>query len=344
MPGRAPGQRRAGHGRDLAAEVGGDLGGDQRARALRGLDDDGRRRRGAAIVRLRAGKHQRCGAKPGGSSESTQCRAASSRCSARLLAGEARSAPPASTATVGAAGLERPGVGGAVDAEGHAADDGDAGRRQARGRARARPRGRPRRRGGCRRPPPRGRRRRRSADERGQTAGIAGDVQDGGRVVRGRAGAPGRRRRAGRRARARRARGRPQAPGLDRRELAARPAAAARRRAPRRARRRSSASTARSRPPASRRAPARGGRPGGRPATCAAGTRRRPSRAPPGGAAGVRPVASRRLAPVGVLAEAERRERRASRVDLRRCPSRSAIVRATRRTRSWPRALSGRAS
>ena len=57
----------------------------------------------AAMIRLRAGKHQRCAVNPGGISDTTAPAAISRACSPRIRAGYAVSAPPASTATGAAA-------------------------------------------------------------------------------------------------------------------------------------------------------------------------------------------------------------------------------------------------
>ncbi len=85
----------------------------------------------AAMMRLRAGKHQRWPPKPGGISETTAPRSIRLRWRWRMRAGYAVSAPPARTATGGARAwrpsLERAEVRGGVDPERHAGDDGHAG-------------------------------------------------------------------------------------------------------------------------------------------------------------------------------------------------------------------------
>ena len=62
-------ERRAGHGKHLAALFGGHPRGDQRARAVRGLDDDDAEREAPEISRLRRGKSRARGTWPSGISE-----------------------------------------------------------------------------------------------------------------------------------------------------------------------------------------------------------------------------------------------------------------------------------
>ena len=83
-----------------------------------------------AIVRLRAGKHQRNGLNPGGISEIAACVATIARYSPRLLGGYGTSAPLASTRERRATDFERARVRGGVDAERHPADHEHARRRE----------------------------------------------------------------------------------------------------------------------------------------------------------------------------------------------------------------------
>ena len=181
---------RAGHGADRAADLG------RRSRpwsASRTSPWPGRRRSpppGAAMIRLRATKHQRYALAPGGISETTAPRAATAACSRCPRAGYGDVGARGEHADRPARRFERAGVGGRVDPEREARDDRHARRRQAAADARGPRRARTTTRGGRRRRP---RRPGRPApwDRRARAAPRAGR--------RGRAGAPGTPRGSGRR-------------------------------------------------------------------------------------------------------------------------------------------------
>ena len=82
------------------------------------------------MIRLRAGKHQRKGRMPGGSSETTRPACRDPPCRPRLRADRRRRPRRGSTATVGPPRRERAFVRGRVDAERHAAHDRNAAGRQ----------------------------------------------------------------------------------------------------------------------------------------------------------------------------------------------------------------------
>ena len=310
----------------------GERGGDERARALARLDDDRRRGASAAMIRLRAGKAPapRARARRQLGDDRAASRASCADAARACSPGTATSAPPAEHGDRRPAGLERARVGGGVDAQRHPADDRDARGREPAAERRAPPRART---ADARRAPTiatagRAVEQRSKPPGRPATCSTAGGV---GEVARAR---PGSARRGGRPPRGRRgdaaraavARRSRRGTRLDRARCAAPPSAAIR----------SSSAEREQRVAAGRRWP-RDRDVARRAARAATAPQARAVRRQARVACGrplMPPTASAALVAARSASAAGRRAaRHASR------PSRSAIVRATRRTRSWPRAL-----